>query len=517
MIQDFFYFESVYYFETSNFLNFVNGLEFSLNFSLNALSSGFSILVLLIGFTTNIYTLNYFKGEADEGKFCFFINAFILSMLILIYANNFYTLFLGWELIGLTSFFLINFWNYKRSTLKASLKAFSFNLVSDVFLLVSFVCFYQASGTTDCDTFYYVVLWEGLWDFNLFSLGLVFLCLCASIKSVQIVGHLWLPDSMEAPVPASSLIHSATLVSAGIYLLCKFNYLITLVDWTNFLVSIGALTAAYGGVTAASQTDMKKLLAYSTMSHCGFLWITACSGDLYITLTYLFLHGIFKASTFYCAGSFIRIYATQDTRWMGSGAVYLPNDSVLLIICSSNLAGLPFTIGFLYKFFFLKLFILGVFNLFSIGFITIGMVSSVVYFFRLVNYSVFDFYKNVKHQPFRAVELNKNKTVDILNFTPLNHVFSVLFLVASGFFVYTVSYMYIILDLDILGFFDLIDYTFLKTNSVYTLYNNYMILFYFIYSFVSFLLIFISYRANIFKREVIFFCVFFFIFFFFLF
>ena len=119
---------------------------------------------------------------------------------------------------------------------------------------------------------------------------------------------------MEAPVPASSLIHSATLVSAGIYLICKFNILYVLSGWVNALIFVGALSAAYGGVVAAAQTDLKKLLAYSTMSHCGFLWVLASSGDFFITVLYLFLPGIFKASSFYCAGSFIRMYGTQDSR-----------------------------------------------------------------------------------------------------------------------------------------------------------------------------------------------------------
>ena len=157
---------------------------------------------------------------------------------------------------------------------------------------------------------------------------------------------------MEAPVPASALIHSATLVSAGIFLLLRFQELIFVSNLNNFLITLGFITAAYGGCVAASQTDVKKLLAYSTMSHCGFLFSTVGLFDFYITILYLFLHGFFKASTFYCVGSFVRLYKTQDTRLMGSGQHFFFGDSILLILCAANLCGLPLTIGAIYKLYF---------------------------------------------------------------------------------------------------------------------------------------------------------------------
>lgn len=122
---------------------------------------------------------------------------------------------------------------------------------------------------------------------------------------------------MEAPVPASSLIHSATLVSAGVYLLLRFFPVILYSELQNVILFSGALTCAYGGLVAAAQTDMKKLLAYSTMSHCGFLYVLISFNNEYITVLYLFLHGLFKAGTFFCVGSFIRLYGTQDSRLMG--------------------------------------------------------------------------------------------------------------------------------------------------------------------------------------------------------
>lgn len=195
---------------------------------------------------------------------------------------------------------------------------------------------------------------------------------------------------MEAPVPASALIHSATLVSAGIYLLLRFTPLVTLSQLQPVALLVGAVTAAYGGIVSASQTDMKKLLAYSTISHCGFLFVTIGTQFYYASIIYLFLHGLFKASTFFCAGSFIRVAGSQDTRNMGNLSRVLPVDTVFLIICAFNLGGLPFSLGYLYK----TALITSVLNCSTpfivLGLCTVGLLSSVVYVYRLVYYSAFD-------------------------------------------------------------------------------------------------------------------------------
>jgi NADH:ubiquinone oxidoreductase subunit 5 (subunit L)/multisubunit Na+/H+ antiporter MnhA subunit len=195
---------------------------------------------------------------------------------------------------------------------------------------------------------------------------------------------------MEAPVPASALIHSATLVSAGIYLLLRFTPLVLLNNLNELALIVGSITAAYGGIVSASQTDMKKLLAYSTVSHCGFLFVTIGT-EVYITsIIYLFLHGLFKALTFFCAGSFIRVAGSQDTRQMGGLNRILPVDTILLIICAFNLGGLPLSLGYLYK----SMLISAILNtnvvFFVLGFCIIGLLSSLVYVYRLVYYSAFD-------------------------------------------------------------------------------------------------------------------------------
>lgn len=411
-------------------------IDLAISFSWTPLSYLFSLLVLLISLATNTYILNYFRNEADEGGFIFWINSFVISMVILILAGNFFTLFLGWELIGLTSFFLINFWQGRRGTLKASFKAFSFNLFSDLCLLGALVIFYHLTMTTDISTCIYLLVWTDLCNTKLLQVGIFLLIICASIKSVQIIGHLWLPDSMEAPVPASALIHSATLVSAGIYILARFNLILLVQGWLPVLGWLGMLTAAYGGVVAAAQTDLKKLLAYSTMSHCGFLMVLVSFSNFYILITYLFLHGIYKAATFFCAGSFIRIYGSQDTRLMGAGQHLFMADATLLILCAANLCGLPLTIGILYKTFFLKALINYNLTILAVGFMFIGLLVGVVYFYRLLYYTLFDKAKWTNLSTYNYLEITALHLKSIMAVISRNHVIAAGVLLIAGVFVY---------------------------------------------------------------------------------
>jgi NADH-ubiquinone oxidoreductase chain 5 len=197
---------------------------------------------------------------------------------------------------------------------------------------------------------------------------------------------------MEAPVPASALIHSATLVSAGIFILLKFHSLFFYTNMLPVIFAIGSITACYGGVVASAQSDMKKLLAYSTISHCGFLFASLALNNFVITVIYLYLHGVFKALTFFAAGSIIKYNGVQDMRGMGA-ITNQKLDCLFLIISSINLGGLPFTFGYMYKEMFLNFLIINYFNLLSYGFLIIGMLSSIVYVFKLIYYSCFDIRK----------------------------------------------------------------------------------------------------------------------------
>lgn len=170
----------------------------------------------------------------------------------------------------------------------------------------------------------------------------------------------------------------------------RFNVVLYLTELTPVIQNLACLTAAYGGIVAAAQTDMKKLLAYSTMSHCGFLMLLVTFNNFYIISIYLILHGLFKAATFFCAGSFIRVFGTQETRYMGASTQLMPLDSISLIICSANLCGLPLTIGMLYKVYFLQISIFAALSSLQLGLLFMALLASTVYFFRLVYFSVFD-------------------------------------------------------------------------------------------------------------------------------
>lgn len=374
------------------FFNALNWLSLEINFSLrlDALSYLFVLLVAVIGLATNFYTLNYLKYEANEDIFALLINWFILSMIVLVLGNNLFTLFLGWESIGLSSFFLINFWSTRRGTIKSSFKAFFFNKISDVFLFIFLILMNYLTYNNNLNTLNIKIALNLVNSSSSYEFAAFCLFACTLFKSAQLFGHLWLPDSMEAPVPASALIHSATLVSAGVYLLLRFTPIITSNGLQTLILIVGSLTAAYGGVVSASQTDMKKLLAYSTISHCGFLFVTIGTELYFGSIIYLFLHGLFKASTFFCAGSFIRVAGSQDTRNMGALSRVLPVDTVFLIICAFNLGGLPFSLGYLYKTILIGSVLTTNSTNLVIGLCTIGLLSSVVYVYRLVYYSAFD-------------------------------------------------------------------------------------------------------------------------------
>lgn len=418
------------------------GVAYDLSFKISNLSFLFIFLVVIIGFSTNIYILNYFKYEEREEEFILLINWFILSMILLVCGNNFFTLILGWELIGLTSFLLINFWKFKITTLSCSFKAFTFNKFSDLLLLISFCVLWNNYQINNIDTLLLVIDYCSLYDNNLIIFSAISLLICCSVKSAQLFGHLWLPDSMEAPVPASSLIHSATLVSAGIFLILKFQSLYVTANLLNFLFILGGITAFYGGIVAASQTDVKKLLAYSTVSHCGFIIASIPFNNITVSIVYLYLHGLYKAVTFFCVGSLIKYNGSQDTRMMGFSKSQLIN-TVTLILVSCNLGGLPFFCGYLYKQLFINSLVYTNFSFIGFGFCILGMLTSPVYVYKLNYYGSFDFRKGLIQSVFIKLQTYSNnllKTFSYFTHTKLI-AFWIIFFYSVCFFIITKYYI----------------------------------------------------------------------------
>lgn len=405
-----FWLSMIYYFNiimSNSYLYFINlgkwmhlSHNFKISFELliDTVSISFSFLTLTIGFFVYIYTFSYFRYEPLVERLMLFLNLFMISMILLVSSGNFIVMFLGWELIGLTSFFLINFWSTRAGTLKSAFKAFSFNKVSDFFLFFAIILIYNMTFNLDILTFNnHIHLYENYsisilnYDLNLIEVISFFFISCAFIKSAQIGGHLWLPDSMEAPIPASALIHSATLVSAGIYLLLRLNPLFNLSIYAFYVIPfVGSLTALYGGLVSAFQSDTKKTLAYSTISHCGFLMVAYSTGVLEFVILYLYVHGFFKAATFLCIGNVNRFSRNiQDFKRMGGFYKYLPFECFTTFICIMNLSGLPLTLGFYTK----HLLFIGLnesyyFYYMMLSFLILGATAGVFYSYRLF-YSIF--------------------------------------------------------------------------------------------------------------------------------
>ena len=411
-------------------------------FLIDTISFSFMLLTTTIAFFVYIYAFSYFRYEPLVDRFLLFILSFVISMIFLVTSGNTIMLFLGWELIGFTSFCLINFWTTKAATLKSAFKAFTFNKVSDFFMFMFLVSTFSVYYTFDILSLNHQVYKYEPLSIYLFGtpinylefVGLMIIG-AAFIKSAQFGGHAWLPDSMEAPVPASSLIHSATLVSAGVYLILRFNFIFDATQYSKLIIPVvGSLTAAYGGVGAAAQSDIKKTLAYSTISHCGFLMVLCATEMNEFTILYLYVHGFFKAGVFMCVGNVLRITrGYQDTRRMGGLLKYLPFEYFCATVGLLNLAGLPFTFGFFIKHLLLisldtHLYI----YLFVMFHCLVGAFSGLFYSYRIINYTFGDFKKGTK-----VLYTNSNRT----NYNSLFYSNSSLAATLSVFFLFLWSYI----------------------------------------------------------------------------
>lgn len=259
---------------------------------------------------------------------------------------------------------------------------------------------------------------------------------------------------------------------------------------------LGALTAAYGGIVAAAQTDVKKLLAYSTISHCGFLFVCTSFTNTYLVIVYLFLHGLFKALTFFCVGSFIRVSGSQDTRQMGSLSRIMPFDTVLLIICGSNLGGLPFTLGYLYKYLFMNLLVVNYVNAILVGFLFIGMLSSLVYVYRLVYYCAFDINKTVTPLNTHFLQSHVNLKGSQISYSTIVQGLAVYLLLAFAIYIYVIFYSYssqLALTLD---YQDVVISSLIFTFKIAQFYTFYIYVFYALYVLVGVVILILECRRS---------------------
>ncbi len=325
-------------------------------FMVDSLTALMMCVVSFVSLVVHVYSIGYMKEEPGNSRFFAYLAFFTFSMLMLVMANNFLQLFFGWEAVGLASYLLIGFWYEKPSASIAGLKAFLINRISDAFFITGVALLFSATNSlyfTDIfalrNSISQVVLPETGW--NLVTVS----CLCIFIgamgKSAQFPLHLWLPDSMEGPTPVSALIHAATMVTAGIFIVARLSPLFELSETAlSFMLIIGAITALFMGLIAMVQNDIKQVIAYSTISQLGYMTLALGASAYSAAIFHLMTHAFFKALLFLAAGVVIvAMNHDQDIRNMGGLRKYLPIAWVTTWIASLSLAGIPFFSGFYSK------------------------------------------------------------------------------------------------------------------------------------------------------------------------
>ncbi len=309
------------------------------------------VLVSLVATLVQIYSLGYLRDEppAALGRYYTYQSLFAFSMMGLVAAPNFLQLFICWELVGLCSYLLIGFWYQKASAARAAVKAFWTTKAGDVGLLIGIVLLWKLAGTFD---FAELEVWAGTQQAGLVGMSLIAFCLYlgAAGKSAQFPLHIWLPDAMEGPTPVSALIHAATMVTAGVYLLTRTAFLFELAPDVMMLVAwVGAGTALMAAILACAQDDIKRVLAYSTVSQLGYMMAAIGAGFASAGFLHLLTHGVFKALLFLGAGAVIHAVHTNDITRMGRLAASMPQTAIVFVVGTLSLAGVPFFAGFLSK------------------------------------------------------------------------------------------------------------------------------------------------------------------------
>ena len=331
----------------------------SVGFMVDRLTAMMLVVVSFVSLLVHLYTIGYMSDDPGYKRFFAYISLFTFSMFMLVMSNNFMQLFFGWEAVGLVSYLLIGFWYKKPTAIFANLKAFLVNRVGDFGFLLGIAGVLYFLGTMDYNTAFAAapslvgktlqITANTHWD------AATVICICLFIgamgKSAQVPLHVWLPDSMEGPTPISALIHAATMVTAGIFMVARMSPLFELSQTAlSFIMVIGATTALFTGMIGIVQNDIKRVIAYSTLSQLGYmtvaLGVSAYTGAVYHLMT----HAFFKALLFLGAGSvIIAMHHEQDMRYMGGLRKYMPITWITMWIGSLALCGVPFFSGFYSK------------------------------------------------------------------------------------------------------------------------------------------------------------------------
>ena len=335
------------------------GIPLEVGFLIDPLSALMMVVVTFVSLMVHIYTIGYMHDDPGYQRFFSYIALFTFSMLMLVMSNNFLQLFFGWEAVGLMSYLLIGFWFTRPTATYAQLKAFLVNRVGDFGFLLGIAAIYMTFGTLDYGAVFSIApqmaaktiqVFPGV-DWNLLTLTCILLFIGAMGKSAQVPLHVWLPDSMEGPTPISALIHAATMVTAGIFMVARMSPLYELSETAlSVVLAIGALTALLMGLVGVVQNDIKRVIAYSTLSQLGYMMVALGVSAYSVGIFHLMTHAFFKALLFLAAGSvIIALHHEQDLRKMGGLKRRMPITFITFWIGSLALAGIPPFAGFFSK------------------------------------------------------------------------------------------------------------------------------------------------------------------------
>ena len=334
----------------------VGGLKMEIGFLVDGLTAMMMCVVTFVSLMVHIYTIGYMEEDEGYNRFFGYISLFTFSMLMLVMSNNMLQLFFGWEAVGLVSYLLIGFWFNKPTAIFANMKAFLVNRVGDFGFILGIGLIAAFAGTLNYTEAFGKAGELAKLSFPGTSWMLItVICICLFIgamgKSAQFPLHVWLPDSMEGPTPISALIHAATMVTAGIFMVARMSPLFELSDTAlSFIMIIGAITALFMGFLGIIQNDIKRVVAYSTLSQLGYMTVALGASAYSVAVFHLMTHAFFKALLFLAAGSVIMgVHHNQDIRWMGGLRKYMPITWITSLFGSLALIGTPLLSGFYSK------------------------------------------------------------------------------------------------------------------------------------------------------------------------
>lgn len=334
----------------------VGGLKMEVGFLVDGLTAMMMCVVTFVSLMVHVYTIGYMEEDEGYNRFFAYISLFTFSMLMLVMSNNMLQLFFGWEAVGLVSYLLIGFWFNKPTAIFANMKAFLVNRVGDFGFILGIGLIAAYAGTLNYgEAFAKANTLAGITFPGTEWMLVTVICICLFIgamgKSAQFPLHVWLPDSMEGPTPISALIHAATMVTAGIFMVARMSPLFELSDTAlSFILVIGAITALFMGFLGIIQNDIKRVVAYSTLSQLGYMTVALGASAYSVAVFHLMTHAFFKALLFLGAGSvIIGMHHNQDIRWMGGVRKYMPITWITSLLGSLALIGTPFFSGFYSK------------------------------------------------------------------------------------------------------------------------------------------------------------------------